>query len=295
MTTDRPAPAAGSDVFHLSGLDTARLPVLVAVPHAGCVYPPDMRANLRVAPRVLERLEDRHADALAADVEAAGCVLLTAQVARAYIDLNRSPQEIDPSMVRDAPRSAFAQPSVKVRGGLGLVPRRLADHGELWHGPWQRSDIARRVTTVHEPYHRTMSQTLAALKSRFGVALLIDLHSMPPIVSDGTKPIPRLVVGDRYGRAAAARICDLAVRTLALEGQQVALNHPYAGGYILDRHGRPEHGIHALQIEIDRSLYLDESLRECGPGLAAMRATIVTLAQVLADDLCNRGYAVAAE
>ncbi len=285
---DAPADhAATARLFSLDGLSTARLPVLVAVPHAGRDYPDEILQNLRVAPHVLERLEDRHADMLLPDLAAIGCVTLVAHAARAWIDLNRAPSEVDPQMISDAPRTAFAQPSAKVRGGLGLVPRRLAEHGELWRRPLPRAAIAARVARLHDPYHQTLARTLAALHARFGCALLIDLHSMPPVKPESDAAVPQIVVGDRYGRAADARLCDLAMRTLAQSGFEVALNHPYAGGYVLDRHGRPARNVHALQIEVDRSLYLDSHMRDPGEGLGQVRAMITGLVQTLAEDLLN--------
>jgi N-formylglutamate amidohydrolase len=283
---DAPTDAAmPSRFFSLEGLENARLPVLVAVPHAGRDYPDEILQNLRVAPDVLERLEDRHADMLLPDLVQLGCPTLVAHAARAWIDLNRSPSEVDPQMVADAPRTAFAQPSAKVRGGLGLVPRRLADHGELWRRPFAQSAIAARITRLHEPYHRTLSQALAALKARFGCALLIDLHSMPPLRPEGSAPPPQIVLGDRFGRSAGGALCDLAMRTMARTGYDVALNHPYAGGYVLDRHGRPARGIHALQVEIDRSLYLGSDLKSPGSGLGDVRAALAALVRTLAEDL----------
>lgn len=291
--------ARPSRLFSLRGLADAQLPVLVAVPHAGRDYPDEIMGNLRVAPHVLQRLEDRHADMLLPGVAAAGCATLTAHAARAWIDLNRAPNEVDPQMISDAPRNAFAQPSVKVRGGLGLVPRRLADHGELWQRPWPRASIAARISRLHEPYHAALADALKALRARFGCALLIDLHSMPPLRPEGKVPPAQIVVGDRYGRSAGARLCDLAVRTLSRTGTVVALNHPYAGGYVLERHGRPSRSIHALQVEIDRSLYLDTDLHHPGEGLEAIRRALAALVRTLADDLLRESdageIAIAAE
>lgn len=286
-------PIPRSRLFSLQGLADARLPVLVAVPHAGRDYPDETATNARVAPHVLERLEDRHADMLASGAAASGCATLIAHAARAWVDLNRAPSEVDPQMISDAPRTAFAQPSAKVRGGLGLVPRRLADHGELWRRPWTRESIAMRVSRMHDPYHQALSDALSALRARFGCALLIDLHSMPPLKPEGEGPVARIVVGDRYGRSAGARLCDLAMRTLAQRGFEVALNHPYAGGYVLERHGRPTRDVHALQIEIDRSLYLDDALSQPGAGMDTMRDTIRHLVQALADDLLRDGSVIA--
>lgn len=288
-----------SRLFSLEGLDTARVPVLVAVPHAGRDYPDAILQNLRVAPEVLERLEDRHADMLLPDRDSLGFASLNAHVARAWIDLNRAPNEVDPQMVADAPRTAFAQPSAKVRGGLGLVPRRLADHGELWRKPFAQADIQSRVARLHDPYHRALGQALAALKSRFGCALLIDLHSMPPLRPDNGATAPQIVLGDRFGRSASGGLCDLALQVLKRSGFEVALNHPYAGGYVLDRHGRPARGIHALQVEIDRSLYLASDLKTPGSALSRIRAALARLVAALADDLLRQDgapdLAIAAE
>lgn len=289
----------GERLFSLAGLAEARLPVVVAVPHAGRDYPDEVLANARVQPDALERLEDRHADMLISRLAGSGCVTLVAHAARAWIDLNRAPSELDPQMIVNAQRSAFGQPSAKVRGGLGLVPRRLADHGELWSRPWTRESIAARIARLHTPYHQTLADTLASLHARFGCALLIDLHSMPPLRSDAEEPPPGIVIGDRFGRSANGRLCDLAVRTLTQAGYCVALNHPYAGGYVLERHGRPLRNIHALQVEIDRSLYLDAGLNQPGQGLDAVRTLVRDLAITLAEDLQRDGhrgdFAIAAE
>lgn len=298
---DEPSPGAAipSRLFSLEGLDTARVPVLVAVPHAGRDYPDAILQNLRVAPEVLERLEDRHADMLMPDREALGCASLVAHVARAWIDLNRAPSEVDPQMIADAPRTAFAQPSAKVRGGLGLVPRRLADHGELWRRPFAHADVQARVAQLHDPYHRALGQALAAMKARFGCALLIDLHSMPPLRPESGAIAPQIVLGDRFGRSASGPVCDLALRVLKRSGFEVALNHPYAGGYVLDRHGRPARGIHALQVEMDRSLYLAADLKTPGPALGEARAALASLVAALAEDLLRQDgasdLAIAAE
>lgn len=292
-------PAMPTRLFSLEGLETASIPVVIAVPHAGRDYPDAILRNSRVAPEVLERLEDRHADMLMPDLAGLGCVGMVAHAARAWIDLNRAPSEIDPQMIADAPRAAFAQPSAKVRGGLGLVPRRLADHGELWRKPIAHADVSARLASYHDPYHRELGRALQTLKSRFGCALLIDLHSMPPLPPEGGAAPPRIVLGDRFGRSAEGPLCDLALSVLRGSGFEVALNHPYAGGYVLDRHGRPARGIHALQIEVDRSLYLGADLKTPGEGLAAVRTALTTLVRTLADDMVrldrDPGLAIAAE
>ncbi len=152
---------------------------------------------------------------------------------------------------------------------------------------------------MHDPYHRTLGQALVGLKARFGCALLIDLHSMPPLRPEGSAKPPQIVLGDRFGRSADAALCDLALRTVSRAGFEVALNHPYAGGYVLDRHGRPARGIHALQVEVDRSLYLAPDLKQPGPGLSRVRTELAHLVRTLADDMLRAdrdpGLAIAAE
>jgi N-formylglutamate amidohydrolase len=245
---------------------------------------------------MLRRLEDRYADLLVDPLVAAGWSVLIARAPRAMMDLNRHEREVDPAMVSDLPRTHALLSSVKLRGGLGLVPRRLQGVGDLWLRPLPFAEVERRIATIHRPYHAALDRLMDAAHAAHGHAILIDLHSMPslPRTSDGEAG-PLVVLGDRFGRSAAPRLATLAGDIAAGRGFPNAQNHPYAGDHLIERHGRPEAGFHALQIEIDRALYLDTALDEPGPGLPRVQALVTTLAEALAQELPRADYAMAAE
>ena len=282
--------------FTLYNAETPDIPVLLSVPHAGREYPPALLANLRVPPTELLRLEDRYADRLIQPAIAAGCPAIVAHRARAWIDLNRAATDIDIGMVSGDCAWLDAAPSAKARGGLGLFPRRLQTCGELWRRPMERADIEQRIKQVHMPYHRAVADILSAMRARFGVAILLDVHSMPPIPAVATHDAPpRIVVGDRYGRSAASIYAELVTGRAQAVGMKAALNAPYSGDYILKRHSAPDRGIHALQLEVDRSRYLDSALREPTDGLKSMADFVQSVVSDLADQALGTSFAEAAE
>lgn len=248
-------------------------PVVVAVPHAGRHYPSELLASAAVSEAKLQQLEDRHADALVTGIAAAGATVIVANRARAWIDLNRAPEEVDPGMLTGA---AFpgAIITARTRSGLGLIPRRIGNGPELVRGKLTRDSVRLRIECDHHPYHQAISDALAAARDRFGIAVLLDCHSMPPLRPDAAGDRPLVVVGNRYGHSAAHSIVECVEATVQAHGLPVSRNAPYAGGYSLDQHGKPETGIHALQVEIDRSLYLDEALDAPGAGLGAMQVLL---------------------
>lgn len=255
-------------------------PVVLSVPHAGRDYPEAMRAALRVPPDALVALEDRYVDALA-EAARGGETMLVAQRARAWIDLNRSEQERDPRIDAGAARSAMPIESVKLRSGLGLVPRRAGAAGDIWKARLSGEEVVARILGDHRPYHAALDQLLEVARARFGVAVLLDVHSMPPLARHGSPA--RLVIGDRFGRAAATRLTARLEAVARAHGVTVAINTPYAGGHVLDRHGRPRGGVHAIQLEFDRSLYLDAALDQPGPGLATSAALLRALIDAAAE------------
>lgn len=269
---------------------TPRGPVILSVPHAGRRYP-DCQAMLRVPIAQLSSLEDRHADLLAANAIAEGATAIIARTPRLWIDLNRAEADLDPAMVAGTPRSPVPL-SVKVRGGLGLVPRRLAGTGDIWRTPLARADLDARIATIHRPYHAALAAVLTAAHARFGAALLLDIHSMPPLRTPGA---PEVVIGDRFGASAAPRLTAAAETVLAESGLRIAVNTPYAGGHIVAHHAKPASGFHAMQIEVDRALYLDRHLDGPGHGLARMQRTIARLVAALGEALLDDAQALAAE
>lgn len=295
---DFPAPVAPShacEAYYRYGPDRPQSPVVLSVPHAGRHYPGQVLDQARVPREAIERLEDRLADLLVHGLCGAGHQVLVARQARAVIDLNRAEDEIDPAMLAGAPARAAFLPSAKVRGGLGLFPRRLAACGDLWKGPIDWTEAERRIAQLHRPYHDALNRALLAARDRFGIAILIDIHSMPPLAPQGSLPPARAVLGDRFGRSAGSRISAGAAAILEGQGLKVAQNHPYPGNYLLERHGSPARNIHAIQVEIDRSLYLDPDLRWPAPGLARVQGAMLALAQGLADEWPGEDWAQAAE
>ena len=216
---------------------------------------------------MLEGLEDRHADLLIDDLVKEGAVAIVARVARAWIDLNRAPEEIDPAM---SPGMAGGRPSARVRSGLGLIPRRLGTR-ELMACLPGAEDIGERLARAHLPYHRAIEAALAEAVGRHGFAVLLDCHSMPAL--PGSRA-PRLVIGDRQGNSAGRHVTEGAVRAAGASRHRVAVNTPYAGAYTLDRHGRPKQDVHALQLEIDRTLYLDPGCRNPLDDLGEVRRLV---------------------
>ena len=242
-------PLAGP-ILHVHRSD---LPVLLSVPHAGRDYPAWLIELARGGRKSLEPLEDPLVDRLVwrALQHRVGAVI--ARAPRAAVDCNRAEDEIDPAIVH-RPRFAGerSRPSARARGGLGIVPSRTALHGHLWRRPLSHRDFERRLDDAYRPFHRGIAEGLDSLVDRFGSALLLDCHSMP------TPPLggPAIVFGDRYGRSAAPWVMAQACRIAQEEGFEAAANEPFAGGHVVERHGQPHRGVHALQIEIDRSCYL---------------------------------------
>ena len=255
-------------------------PVVLSVPHAGRDYPLQLRAALRVPLAALRPLEDRHVDDLALAAHG-GETLFVQQRARAWIDLNRAENERDPRL--DDGASPKSQPlSAKLRSGLGLVPRRVAAAGDIWRHRLSGDEVAARIRADHRPYHAALAAALASARDRFGIAILLDIHSMPPLGAPDAAP--RIVLGDRFGRSASSRFLGRIEGVARAHGVTCAVNTPYSGGHILDRHADPRRRIHAIQIEFDRSLYLDANLDLPGPGLARTARTLRAIVDSIADE-----------
>lgn len=268
------------------------LPVILSVPHAGRDYPAELLAALRVPRARIEMLEDRHADLLVGEAVAAGATVYISTRPRSWIDLNRHEREIDPGMIEPPPDKDLLIASGKVRGGLGLIPRRVAGAGELWRGPITADELERRLADHHRPWHDALARSLVAARRRFGAALLIDCHSMPPLPG---RDAAAVVLGDRHGASAAYPLVETAAATVARAGLSVQRNAPYAGGHTLDRHGRPADNIHAIQIEIDRRTYLAPDLMTPGPGVTRIARLIADITISLTGMLRDEGLPQAAE
>ena len=264
------------------------VPVLLSVPHSGRDYPDWLIESASAGKASLASLEDPLVARLVWRALKLGCGAVIARSPRAAIDCNRGEDEIDPSVVEGAPRGRI---TARARGGLGIVPARTQQHGFLWRRPITAGQLNERLDQVHRPYHAAVEGQIRLLVDRFGCALLLDCHSMPPPPSG----IPPVVFGDCRGRTADPWIGSEAMAIARRCGFDAGLNDPFAGGHVIDRHARPELGIHALQVEIDRRTYLDGKLRDAGRGFDEVAALIEALAIGLGEELLGRRFATAAE
>lgn len=264
------------------------LPVLLSVPHSGTLYDEAVLANAVHGRPALELLEDPLVDRLAWRAVAAGVAAVIQRAPRAVIDCNRDEDELDPA---SAAGCGPVPLGARARHGLGLIPSRTQRHGQLWRKPIDRAELDRRIGEVHRPYHSALAEQLGSLLAVHGEAVLLDCHSMPP-----RRDCPvDLVIGDRHGRSAAPWLSAEAARLARKAGFRVALNDPYAGGAIVARHGRPELGIHALQLEINRAAYLDKDGRNAGVGFDRIAMLIDVLASGLGQAIIDRQLTEAAE
>jgi len=278
--------------FRLSAPQPSALPVLIAVPHAGRAYPADLIERMRDPRFSTLRLEDRYADRLGEVIaRETGAALLVARAPRAMIDLNRGEDDVDWEMFGGAGNQASPaqRPGRRSKSGLGLVPRRLPGLGELWKRHHEIYELTERVETIHRPYHACLAATLAALRDRWGAALLIDLHSMPPLGWQAGRPPAEFVLGDRFGASCHGALVAASFGYFAETRRNAVHNRPYAGGFVLERHADPMRGIHALQLEVDRASYLDSRLAEPGRGLPALAKLLAGLVRRLAEDVAEMG------
>ena len=270
-------------------------PVILSVPHAGRDYSPGLLKAARLPRYLLETLEDRLVDRLVWQATAAGATAFIAQTPRAEIDLNRGEREIDPSLIAPPLPAASIVQSMRTRGGIGLIPSRITGAGAIWKERIPQRELLRRLEQIHRPYHQALESALRQARERFGVAMLLDCHSMPPRPKTSPDSEAAVVFGDRFGATANAGLTEAAVEASRGLGYRTAVNSPYAGGHVVARHGQPGQRIHALQIEIDRSAYLDAELRAPGPGFAATCRLIAAVVEALENQLLEGDQAIAAE
>jgi N-formylglutamate amidohydrolase len=286
-------PGTDSPAFTLRRPAGAPIPVLIAAPHGGRAYPSAVTGRMRDPGFAALRLEDRHIDSMADTIAAAtGAALLVAHAPRAMLDLNRATDDMDWSMVAEGapPGARHSAANRRARSGLGLVPRRLPGLGEIWKARLPRAELDARIAGVHAPYHGALAETLEDLRDRWGAVLLIDLHSMPPLPPRPAGERPgEFVIGDRFGASCDQRLVRAAFGWFERNGRIAVHNRPYAGGYVLDRHAAPARGIHALQIEICRSSYLDARFAEPSGRFAGVARSLASLVRTLAGEVADMG------
>lgn len=271
-------------------------PLVVSVPHAGRHYPDAFLAQSRLNALALRRSEDAFMDDLMAGAVGLGAPLLAARFPRAFLDVNREPYEIDPRLFHERPPAYANTRSLRVAGGLGTIPRVVGDGQEIYRSRLPLAEGLARIEWLHRPYHHALRQLMARARRDFGVAILLDCHSMPSAglpVEGGRRP--DIVLGDRFGTSCAPELVERIETVLRGQGFHVTRNRPYAGGYITEHHGAPSVGCHALQIEVARSLYMNERTLEPHEGFTDLRDSLTELVrQVVAhagDDFSSRPLA----
>ena len=262
-------------------------PVVFASPHSGRDYPPDFIAASKLDVLRLRQSEDAFMDEVFDAAPKWGAPLLCAQFPRAYVDANREAFELDPEMFSDPLPNYVNTSSPRVSAGLGTIARVVTDSEPIYHAPLRFADAKRRIECYHQPYHRALKGLVEKTKRRFGGCLLIDCHSMPSTqeaislkAGNGTKAFD-VVLGDCFSTACAPAVTDIAQQAFEAMGFNVARNKPYAGGFTTRHYGRPGNGVHVLQIEINRALYMDEKRITRSAGLPRLKRRIGRLMRVL--------------
>jgi N-formylglutamate amidohydrolase len=277
--------------FDLHPADGAATPIVFASPHSGRDYPAELMAAAALDGAAIRRSEDAFVDELIGSAPGQGISLLTARYARAWIDLNREAYELDPAMFEDELPPFVRGRTARVAAGLGSIARVVGEGQEIYRRKLTFDEARRRIEAVHQPYHAALAGLLDAARRRHGRAALIDWHSMPSAASgdferdraQGRRGCD-MVLGDRFGSACSPALTRLVERELEGMGYRVARNAPYAGGYTTEFYGRPGEGVHALQVEINRAVYLDEAALVPNAGFARLKRDLERLGAVLARD-----------
>jgi len=249
-------------------------PLVFASPHSGRDYPGEFVAASRLDPLALRRSEDAFIDQVFDSAPSHGAPLLRAHFPRVYVDPNREPYELDPAMFDGTVPDFVNAASPRVAAGLGTVARVVTNGEEVYAGKLVFEEVRQRIQTHYFPYHEALKALVDSTRDRFGGCLLIDCHSMPsvggPMDSDpGLKRVD-MVLGDRFSTSCAPSVTDFVERTLEKMGYTVRRNLPYAGGFTTAHYGRPREGLHALQIELNRGLYMDEDAVAPTAGLGRL-------------------------
>ncbi|HZW16580.1 MAG TPA: N-formylglutamate amidohydrolase [Brevundimonas sp.] len=257
---------------------------IFASPHSGNLYPADMGAAPGLAASSLRSAEDALVDRLIAPGGERGAALLLGRVGRAYVDLNRDPDDLDPALIEGL-EGRTASP--RTAAGYGVIPRLSGDGRPLYDRRLDPDDARARISRTHGPYHAALEGLMQAARARHGEAVLVDWHSMPARATQGPRGArgPDVVLGDRHGASCAAGLTRRLRRAFESLGWRVALNQPYSGGWTTQAWGRPAEGFHAVQIELNRALYLDETTLEPGPGWPRCAAGV---ARVIDDLLADQ-------
>jgi N-formylglutamate amidohydrolase len=276
-----------SPAFLVTEPDRATAPIVFCSPHSGRVYPAHLLAQSRLDAHTLRKSEDCYIDVLFAAAPRYGAPLIAAQFPRAYLDVNREPYELDPCLIEEELPSYANPHTSRVIGGLGTIARIVGDGTEIYARPLKLSAALARIEGLYHPFHAALKELLERTRKQFGYVILIDCHSMPSNSMSGTsnRARPDIVLGDRFGASCDERVMTFLQRAFHDLGYNVHVNRPYAGGYITEYYGRPAFGTDALQIEVNRGLYLNEVTLEPTPRFFILQKHIETIVARLACEL----------
>jgi N-formylglutamate deformylase len=262
---------------------TWRAPIIFNSPHSGSVYPAEFLTASRIDVVALRRSEDSFMDELIAGLSDQGFPVVRVHFPRSYVDVNREPYELDPRMFTGRLPSFANTRSMRVAGGLGTIPRVVGDGQEIYRERLNVEDALSRIETLYKPYHRALRRLINKAHQAFGTVIVVDCHSMPSIGISRDEPRrPDMVIGDRYGTSCAGVLADVVEQTFGALGYSLGRNKPYAGGFITEHYGNPASGLHAIQIELNRAIYMDERRRERTARFNQIAADFAVLADALA-------------
>jgi N-formylglutamate amidohydrolase len=260
-----------------------RAPIIFNSPHSGAVYPAEFLDASRIDLPALRRSEDSFMDELIEGLSALGFPTVRVNFPRSYVDVNREPYELDPRMFAGRLPSFANTRSMRVAGGLGTIPRVVGDGQEIYRERLSVENALARIEALYKPYHRALRRLINKAHQAFGAVVVVDCHSMPSIgVSRDEARRPDMVIGDRYGTSCATLLPDMVEKTMNRLGYSVGRNKPYAGGFITEHYGNPASGLHTIQLELNRAIYMDERRRERGARFAQVAADFTVLAEALA-------------
>ena len=261
-----------------------RAPIIFNSPHSGSVYPREFLDASRIDVAALRRSEDSFMDELIAVLPERGFPTVRVNFPRSYVDVNREPYELDPRMFNGRLPSFANTRSMRVADGLGTIPRVVGDGQEIYRERINVEDALGRIEALYKPYHRALRRLINRAHEAFGTVILVDCHSMPSVgVSRDEPRRPDIVIGDRYGTSCAGVLPDVVEQIMGGLGYSIGRNKPYAGGFITEHYGNPASGLHTVQLELNRAIYMDERRRERSLRFTQVAADFTVLADALAD------------
>ena len=265
--------------FEVRAAAEQRVPYIFNSPHSGRYYPERFLEMTRLDANAIRRSEDCYVEELFGCAVMLGAPLLIANFPRAYLDENREPWELDPRMFADPVPGFCNVRSARVAGGLGTVPKLVGEGLDIYARRLPLAEAVDRIETIYKPYHECLKRLLTRTHARFGSAVLVDCHSMPASIRIGDSGVrPDFIIGDRFGASASGQLSEHAITLLSAMGYAVAHNKPYAGGFITEHYGRPARGLHALQIEVNRGLYMNERTYQKSAGFDALARDLQSFA-----------------